>query len=288
MRVEVNGTAVETETTGNAPRRAAQLKYTGTTDENGKYAIAIIQTEGNTFEATYSREGYITKTVALAAIGTTDVALVPEEKEAENIYVIKAIEGNTWNLTSGELMSDTVVDTDNQLILNLNGMSLAAVNGDKGYFGFTTKLASADDAWTEIAEYRLGPVSEETNFVANDYINTEFEPTNIGNAQYITMIVGDKFIQAPAGTYDLYIELTPASSEAPIQPMSVAIAGSNMRLFMVNPNSTGVTEMPADLGIASVKYYDLNGVELAEPTTGVNIRVITYDNGTTRAIKVLK
>jgi len=288
VSVEVNGTAVETETTGNAPRRAAQLKYTGTTDENGKYAIAIIQTEGNTFEATYSREGYITKTVALTAIGTTDVALVPEEKEAENIYVIKAIEGNTWNLTSGELMSDTVVDTDNQLILNLNGMSLAAVNGDKGYFGFTTKLASADDAWTEIAEYRLGPVSEETNFVANDYINTEFEPTNIGNAQYITMIVGDKFIQAPAGTYDLYIELTPASSEAPIQPMSVALAGSNMRLFMVNPNSTGVTEMPADLGIASVKYYDLNGVELAEPTTGVNIRVITYDNGTTRAIKVLK
>jgi len=283
VNIELNAV----ETTGNAPRCVAQVKYSGTTDENGKYAIAVVQND-KTYEVTYSLEGYNSKTLTLTTIGTTNVALAPIEKEAENIYVIKAIEGNTWNLSTGELMNDTIVNTDSQLILAITNLNLAAVNGDKGYLGFTTKLASADDAWTEISEYRLGPVSEETNFVANNYINTEFDPANMGDAQYITMVAGDKFIQAPAATYDLYLELTPASSEAPIQPMSVAIAGSNMRLFMVNPNSTGVTEMPADLGIASVKYYDLNGVELAEPTTGVNIRVITYDNGTTRAIKVLK
>jgi len=125
------------------------------------------------------------------------------------------------------------------------------------------------------------------NFDADDYINTEFDPSNItSDTKYVSMQAAATFVQAPAGTYDLYVEFTPATSN--IMPMSVDPTSASARLFIVNPNSTGVTEMPGDLRIASVKYYNLNGIETAEPTQGVNIRVITYDNGTTKAVKVLK
>ncbi|MCM1519450.1 MAG: hypothetical protein NC098_01530 [Lachnoclostridium sp.] len=40
--------------------------------------------------------------------------------------------------------------------------------------------------------------------------------------------------------------------------------------------------------IIGFEYYDLNGVRLAEPTTGINIRRIIYSDGTVKADKVLK
>jgi len=181
------------------------------------------------------------------------------------LYVIKALEGEKWNLASGELMADTALSTDEQLILQLQGMSLADVDNGDGYFTFTTKLASNDSAWTEIDSYRLGPVSENVNFDADDYINTDFDPSNItSDTKYVSMQAAATFVQAPAGTYDLYVEFTPATSN--IMPMSVDPTSASARLFIVNPNSTGVTEMPGDLRIASVKYYNLNGIETAEPT----------------------
>jgi len=233
--------------------------------------------------------------LALVTIYRGAVELYPVEittykapaEEPYALYVIKALEGEKWNLASGELMADTALSTDEQLVLQLQNMSLADVNNGDGYFAFTTKLASNDSAWTEIDSYRLGPVSENVNFDADNFINTDFDPSNIGDAKYVSMQAGKAtFIEAPAAIYDLYVEFTPATSN--IMPMSVDPTSASARLFIVNPNSTGVTEMPGDLRIASVKYYNLNGIETAEPTQGVNIRVITYDNGTTKAVKVLK
>lgn len=40
--------------------------------------------------------------------------------------------------------------------------------------------------------------------------------------------------------------------------------------------------------VKSVRYYDLLGNESAPPVQGVNVKVTTYTDGTTSAIKVMQ
>ena len=43
--------------------------------------------------------------------------------------------------------------------------------------------------------------------------------------------------------------------------------------------ATGVADAVAEKAVAGVKYYNLQGVESAEPFSGVNIVVTTYTDG---------
>ena len=51
---------------------------------------------------------------------------------------------------------------------------------------------------------------------------------------------------------------------------------------------TGVNDVETAKAVQSVRYYDLTGRQSAEPTEGINIKVITYTDGTTRSEKVMK
>lgn len=52
--------------------------------------------------------------------------------------------------------------------------------------------------------------------------------------------------------------------------------------------ATGVIDAVAEKAVAGVKYYNLQGVESAEPFTGVNIVVTTYTDGSHSTAKVVK
>ena len=56
--------------------------------------------------------------------------------------------------------------------------------------------------------------------------------------------------------------------------------------FVVSP-FTGIEEMNADKAVAGVRYYNMAGQEMAQPG-GMTIKVITYTDGTTSAVKVVK
>ena len=50
----------------------------------------------------------------------------------------------------------------------------------------------------------------------------------------------------------------------------------------------GVEEVEKDKSVASVRYYNLAGVESAQPVKGVNIKVTTYSDGTTKSEKIMR
>jgi len=50
---------------------------------------------------------------------------------------------------------------------------------------------------------------------------------------------------------------------------------------------SGVNEMNADKAVASVRYFNVAGQEMAQPS-GMTIKVTTYTDGTTSAVKVVK
>ena len=70
------------------------------------------------------------------------------------------------------------------------------------------------------------------------------------------------------------------------QPLS-----SDYVVFPLNLDAntvTGITETTGAKTVKSVRYFNIMGVELAEPTAGVNIVLTTYTDGTTHSQKILK
>lgn len=53
-------------------------------------------------------------------------------------------------------------------------------------------------------------------------------------------------------------------------------------------NPDAITTVASDKQVESVRYYNLAGVESAEPFKGVNLKVTTYNDGTCSSEKVLK
>ncbi len=50
---------------------------------------------------------------------------------------------------------------------------------------------------------------------------------------------------------------------------------------------TGVNEMNAGKSVAAVRYFNMAGQEVAQPS-GMTIQVTTYTDGTTSAVKGMK
>ena len=57
-------------------------------------------------------------------------------------------------------------------------------------------------------------------------------------------------------------------------------------VWAFDPN-TAVEEVNADKAVANVRYFNVAGQEMAQPS-GMTIKVTTYTDGTTSAVKVVK
>ncbi len=53
-------------------------------------------------------------------------------------------------------------------------------------------------------------------------------------------------------------------------------------------NPEAITTVAGDKQVKSVRYYNLAGVESAQPVKGVNIKVTTYSDGTTKSEKIVR
>ena len=53
-------------------------------------------------------------------------------------------------------------------------------------------------------------------------------------------------------------------------------------------SATAITTIAGERQVAGVRYYNLAGVESAEPQPGVNIRVTTYTDGTRKSEKIIR
>ena len=60
-------------------------------------------------------------------------------------------------------------------------------------------------------------------------------------------------------------------------------------ISVLNPSPSGIEELAAGAQVVDTRYYDLTGRELATaPATGLYLQRVTYSDGTTSAIKVMK
>ena len=58
--------------------------------------------------------------------------------------------------------------------------------------------------------------------------------------------------------------------------------------WQLPPGFDAIDEVDASKSISSVKYYNLAGVESAEPFKGVNLKVTTYTDGSRTTEKIIK
>ncbi|MBR2146767.1 MAG: hypothetical protein IJ925_04985, partial [Muribaculaceae bacterium] len=64
--------------------------------------------------------------------------------------------------------------------------------------------------------------------------------------------------------------------------------GENYDAAMEYLNSSSITTIAGDKQVKSVRYYNLAGIESAEPQDGVSIKVTTYSDGTRSSEKIIK
>ena len=87
------------------------------------------------------------------------------------------------------------------------------------------------------------------------------------------------------------IEPGPRSPKRKVAYVNNQPLSSDYVVFPLNLDAntvTGITETTGAKTVKSVRYFNIMGVELAEPTAGVNIVLTTYTDGTTHSQKILK
>jgi len=251
-----------------APKRAAQVQYTGTTDADGYYKIVIIKAD-LTYDALYEKEEYQSKTVTYSTFGeVADVVL-----EKEKAYVITATERPSLDPTTGTEMTKD----DETGYWVASGVNVPGVKDGNGYFAITTQLG---EQISDIADKMLGFESngyEVTNFVGNSFDKATGVPVTAGvsNAAKVT-----------GGVYDIY--LYTATADAAPKRINLLAEDGGYLVKIVAADETGVNDLTKVSTIANVKYYNMAGVESDQPFDGVNIRVITFTDGTKATTKVLR
>ena len=92
------------------------------------------------------------------------------------------------------------------------------------------------------------------------------------------------------GRHTVYIYTT---DFAKVGVQSIYTAGDEVNrsevVYVKNPSYSGINEVASGAQIVSTRYYDLSGRELSKaPAMGIYLQLVTYSDGNTTAIKVVK
>ena len=115
-----------------------------------------------------------------------------------HLYILGEAQGNTWDPMVGVEMTTT----DSNIFtaqVTFNG-EWSEEDADVSYFSFTSKLATLDEDWDDIAPYRLSPASEGNFWVTSSMLGEEIPMNEFG--QDI-----DVAFRIPAGTYTITVNL---------------------------------------------------------------------------------
>ena len=192
--------------------------------------------------------------------------------ESNEAYVLVATETPSLDPTAYTQM--TLNEEKNYF--EANNVEVKNVMSGNGYFGITTVLGETIEA---MAEDMLGFESngyEVTNYVGNSFDEATGVPVSPGvsNAAKVT-----------AGVYNIYLYSLASSA---IAPKSMLAEDASMYVKVVLAEESGINDLTNVSSIDNVKYYNMAGVESNEPMDGVNIRVITFTDGSKAIDKVIR
>ncbi|MCM1005783.1 MAG: hypothetical protein NC402_05740 [Prevotella sp.] len=86
----------------------------------------------------------------------------------------------------------------------------------------------------------------------------------------------------------IYLYFEPEGKKLGVQLFNIKDGDIKASSKLVEMNVSGIDEVASDKEIAGVKYYNLNGCQVEAPGFGVFVKVITYTDGTTATLKVVK
>jgi len=159
-----------------------------------------------------------------------------------------------------------------------SGVNIANVYQGSGYFGITTKQGETIE---EIASYMLG-------FESNGYEVTNFVGSSFDEATGVAVTPAvSNAAKVAAGVYDIYMYVQEATAIAP-KRVNLLAEEASWYVKVVSTGETGVSDLTNVSSIDNVKYYNMAGVESNEPMDGVNIRVITFTDGSKATDKVIR
>jgi len=252
-----------------------QIVYSGSEGNCNLYQVKGNNQKPVTF--TFDDEGNISTSTGYLFLKTTDGARVSDYMEVSfepaNAYIeaysAKDKETKTWpvvalqdeqthglsivNFGNGEIADTMVYNTDGTWTVGLT----AVVDGDATYGDYKPCAATVEDG-----SYTL---LSDSAIVANGYSLTE--------------IVW--------GGWVLY---SAASADANATGYDLDYF-SYGRLVLPDGMYTDVKDLSADVAtreVSGVTYFNVAGVESAQPFAGVNIMVTTYTDGSKTATKILK
>ena len=188
------------------------------------------------------------------------------------------------------------VETDN---VNSMGLMLHSKPGDN--LGKRLCIISHDGNSEPIVDY--GNADEDTKNILKNYFNNKVNGTIIvlkcGVSDSEPDVVPDDVPKSVMYGYDMNGLHNVSSSNAPARKVSAMEESENIGYFYLGLNypaslkNPGIVTEVEELNVenkevASVKYYNLAGIENDNPFVGINIMVVTYTDGTKTAAKVLK
>ena len=254
--------------------------------ENATFELSILEVDQDTFdsEPIAGATAVATLTPAKGDIDVTFVLDQPFEYTGKNLLVqIVCIEGGSWGQTYfiGEGFDEEY---------------LCGYYDIDGESGFTNFLPKATFTYELAGNKTDAPGSQKDNFVYNDdnlYYNaytitlTETEPSTI--YYRIGVMTEGQFVYGEWMEYTAPITVT---DEGTYMIEAYAVADGKAESDHIWDGFTvsklvGVDELMAGKAVAGVRYFNLAGQEMAQPS-GLTIQVTTYTDGTTSAVKVVK
>ena len=135
--------------------------------------------------------------------------------------------------------------------------------------------------------YNIYLDGEVFTFDPEDYIGLSSAMTNIPY-KFEDNINFDIYISNGRHTVYLY---TTDFEQVGVQSIYTAGDEENRSdiVYNLNPNVTGINEMASGARVVDTRYYDLTGRQLpTAPATGIYLKHVTYSDGTSTAVKVVK
>ncbi len=206
-----------------------------------------------------------------------------KEGNYDHVYVLGNVNNIGWDPHKGVEMY-----TSNGNIYTAT-VTVNASDGEYGFFSFTKKLGE----WDDIKDYRFGAVADGANY----YV----DPNYLGMELPLAFWSSDsRSFQLAQGTYRLTVNLS--AMKLVITPAQAGVHGIKdatngyvvypLVMEKITSEENGVVTAIDNLQncktATRVVYYNMMGVESAEPHPGVNIVVTHYSDGSQTAVKMIK
>jgi hypothetical protein len=302
-----------------------EMGFSATAQEPGKevseYAVATVEIPGKPVtppepEVTAVPEVNVNVTedaVIITAVGDGEVVLYVNEEAVENPYTIARPEAGEEAVTyyvyataqePGKEMSESelmpvVVEPkagETPSDPHMTGVWIVTINKDNGEEW--KEMAYDDGDYTSIVRMEYDTYG---TFPYNPALTMEENDAMRPNVRYYIVIDGVRYGAAEDGTLTVLGEALNnplyegenfyvlEHAVGRVYQMGVAIdpETNNMYVYAAVAAYTDVEEMNAAKTVAGVRYFNMAGQEMQQ-AEGMTIVVVTYTNGTTSAIKVMK